>query len=51
MDRGTRGEVREGSRDPRGGQGRVRGTEGRSMKGRGTLGEVRDGSGELRVGL
>ena len=55
---GTRGEVRDGLWDPRGGPGqagnpwggagRVGGLSGRSWTGLGTLGEVRDGSGDSR---
>ena len=42
MGRGTFGEVRNGSLDPRGSQGRIGGTSRRSWTGRGTLGEVQD---------
>ena len=50
MDCGTLGEVRDTSRDPRGGPGQIRGPSERSGTGQGTLWEVRDGSGDLRGG-
>ena len=43
MDRGTLGEVRDGSGDPPYNPGRVGGPSGRSGTGQGTIGEVRDG--------
>ena len=45
--RGTLGAPSNGSRDPRGAPGRVRGHTGRFGTGQGTLGEVRVGSGEV----
>ena len=47
MGRGTLGEVRDGSRDPREGPGRVERPSEWSGTGQGTLREVRDGSGTL----
>ena len=44
MDRGTLLKVRDGSEDPLGGPGRVRGHSWRSELVQGTLGEVRDKS-------
>ena len=48
--RGTLGEVRDGSEDPRKGPGRVGGPSGKSWKGPGTLPEVQDWSGYLPIG-
>ena len=50
MCRGTHGEVRDGSRDPWGSPGQVKGPSGRFGTGWGTLEEVRDGLEELRDG-
>ena len=47
----TIGKVRDGSGDPRGGQGRVGEPSDRSRTGRGTLEKVRDRSGDMRGGL
>ena len=49
MDRGTFGEVRDGSGVPQRGPERVGGPSLRSGTGRGTLGEVCDGSGDPRI--
>ena len=47
----TLGEVRDGSGNPRGGQGRVGRSTGKSVTGRGTLGKVKDGSEDPLGGL
>ena len=50
MGRGTFGEIRDGSGDPRGGPVRVGGPSRRSGSDWGTRWEVRDGSGDPRGG-
>ena len=50
MGQGSLRFLRDGSGEPRGGQGRVKGASGWSGTGRGILGKVRVGSGEPRGG-